>query len=59
MGKVYARKHHLALKRKRDQKEKIHKLLEKYTTADTRTKEQLAVKIHKLSPWYPLQGSGK
>ncbi len=59
MGKVYARRHHLALKRKRDQKEKIHKLLEKYVSADPRTKEQLAVKIHKLSQWYPLPGSGK
>jgi len=59
MGKVYARRHHLALKRKRDQKEKIHKLLEKYTSADPRTKEQLAAKIRKLSQWYPLPGSGK
>lgn len=59
MGKVYARKHHLALKRKRDQHEKIQKLLEKYTSADPKVKEQIAAKIHKLSPWYPLPGTGR
>jgi len=54
MGKVYAKKHSLALKRKRDQREKIRKLLEKYKSADPKAKDQLAVKIRDLSPWYPL-----
>ena len=58
MGKVYSRKHHLALKRKRSKREKIRKLLEKYNNADPKTKEQLAAKIHSLSPWYPQPGSG-
>ena len=44
MGKVYARKHHLALKRKRAQREKIRKLLEKYSSADPKVKEQIAAK---------------
>lgn len=59
MGKVYARKHHLALKRKRAQREKIRKLLEKYSSADPKVKEQIAAKIRQLSPWYPLPGSGR
>lgn len=57
MGKVYAKKHHLALQRKRTQREKIRKLLEKYASADSKTREQIAAKIRKLSPWYPLPGS--
>lgn len=59
MGKINARKKHFALKRKRDQHEKIQKLLEKYASADPKVKEQLAAKIRKLSMWYPLPGSGR
>lgn len=59
MGKVYAKKHRLALERKRAQREKIRRLLEKYTSADPKAKEKIAAKIRKLSPWYPLPGSGR
>jgi hypothetical protein len=59
MGKVYAKKHHLALKRKRDQNKKIKKLLELYNSADPKMKEQIAAKIKALSPWYALPGTGR
>ncbi len=62
MGKVNHKKTHLAIQRKRHDREKIRKLKAKYQNADARDRQNILEKIQKISPGYPaseLQGPKK
>jgi hypothetical protein len=52
MGKVYRKRHSLLLARKRERREKIHRLMAKLEKASAQEKERIIAKLRRLAPGY-------
>ncbi len=53
MGKIYRKRHSLLLARKRERREKIHRLLARLGKASAQEKERIIAKLRKIAPGYP------